>query len=858
MPALSPQEFASRIKAKYPAYKNVDDTALVQALIKKYPVYSSQVDFNSTETNSEAAGKTIAKGLVKAVNPANLIENAKSAIPFVMDKVEKFTEDTASPTPEQEAETKVAHEKATNDSIRATQDANAAGIIPSGIDPKTKMPPTPERIQAKIDPLHRIGSAINEVAQVPGKVVNQVVQDTTQGITQGVGEISDAGKKFGNAITGIGDEGEQLEPGERGLQAGEAALQTVHGTLQSLFAAPGAVVHQIPGVNQVVQAASGLINGMGQGGSDLFKSGLSVMGGKLSPEQEQQVDEGFKSLASLLVIKFSHDAAKYSKHQQAMDDAISAYKDAQAQGNLGAANIAMDKITELVAQKPTFGENLAGNVVGGAKDVLNKVIPKNIGEMQPPPPTQTNMFGPGAQKNPQPDMTPENTKAELNTKDIKPDLLRSNMVNERDANLLSNLDPKGRKIVNDYLDQGNYKLQNPSSGETMFDTPGREVEEWLGKAEKVKQQLGQKVSTAKLGLSGTEVSTDPVMTTFLKELRRFNISQSIDDNGMKLDYGDSDLANVTQAQNLFNDIYKKLQSPTLDARDLESVTSQIDQASGLLKSAGYKPSVTNNAFSEIKSTINKTVGEQAPEFATANKDFAQFMEDYKTIDNAATVKLGNGQEVWSGAQLLRRLTGNAGAKYKAALESMQNLESNYGDDYGLLAPENLKLKADLANFVEKFTQTGQPGSLGGQAQAAAENAVGKVPVVGQVLKTARAVADYMNPPEVIKENISKLKFIMNGSGDSPVYPPVVIGKDGVGPGAELKPGATVSGDSALDAQLKALENPVPPSMNPIVDLAKKLGVSQAKIKASGIDAAQTLDALNKGGISITDVKNMLK
>lgn len=41
--ALSVEEFASKIKAKYPEYQNVDDQTLAEAIVKKYPEYKGKV-----------------------------------------------------------------------------------------------------------------------------------------------------------------------------------------------------------------------------------------------------------------------------------------------------------------------------------------------------------------------------------------------------------------------------------------------------------------------------------------------------------------------------------------------------------------------------------------------------------------------------------------------------------------------------------------------------------------------------------------------------------------------------------------------------------------------------------------------
>lgn len=42
---LSIQDFAAQIKAKYPEYKDYDDTVLTEAILDKYPVYQGQVDY---------------------------------------------------------------------------------------------------------------------------------------------------------------------------------------------------------------------------------------------------------------------------------------------------------------------------------------------------------------------------------------------------------------------------------------------------------------------------------------------------------------------------------------------------------------------------------------------------------------------------------------------------------------------------------------------------------------------------------------------------------------------------------------------------------------------------------------------
>ena len=47
--AMTVEQFAQSIKAKYPAYANIPDAELVQKVVEKYPVYKDQVDFDVSE-----------------------------------------------------------------------------------------------------------------------------------------------------------------------------------------------------------------------------------------------------------------------------------------------------------------------------------------------------------------------------------------------------------------------------------------------------------------------------------------------------------------------------------------------------------------------------------------------------------------------------------------------------------------------------------------------------------------------------------------------------------------------------------------------------------------------------------------
>jgi hypothetical protein len=50
---LSPQEFATKVKSKYPEYKDIDDVTLAQRVIEKYPEYADRVSMDEVGSSQQ-------------------------------------------------------------------------------------------------------------------------------------------------------------------------------------------------------------------------------------------------------------------------------------------------------------------------------------------------------------------------------------------------------------------------------------------------------------------------------------------------------------------------------------------------------------------------------------------------------------------------------------------------------------------------------------------------------------------------------------------------------------------------------------------------------------------------------------
>ena len=56
---ITPQEFAKKIKSKYPQYKDIDDVTLTNKMIEKYPEYASQVSLKKKESSQPTSQESL-------------------------------------------------------------------------------------------------------------------------------------------------------------------------------------------------------------------------------------------------------------------------------------------------------------------------------------------------------------------------------------------------------------------------------------------------------------------------------------------------------------------------------------------------------------------------------------------------------------------------------------------------------------------------------------------------------------------------------------------------------------------------------------------------------------------------------
>lgn len=87
---MTQEEFAKRIKEKYPAYKDIDDTVLVDKVLQKYPVYRDQVEIRE-ETPVREDGTPLAQTITEGLNRI-YTEGRQEISEHVREGAEKFSE----------------------------------------------------------------------------------------------------------------------------------------------------------------------------------------------------------------------------------------------------------------------------------------------------------------------------------------------------------------------------------------------------------------------------------------------------------------------------------------------------------------------------------------------------------------------------------------------------------------------------------------------------------------------------------------------------------------------------------------------------------------------------------------------
>lgn len=340
---------------------------------------------------------------------------------------------------------------------------------------------------------------------------------------------------------------------------------------------------------------------------------------------------------------------------------------------------------------------------------------------------------------------------------IKNEALRLGL-HEKYANALEGLDDVQKAKGIEYLQTGINKLNDPINAPGVFDVAGKEVEDFLTQAKTFQKQLGQKVGAAKEKFTNIKVDIEPLKASLKKTF------ESVGVKNLK-DLKSSDIGKNTQVMSMIQDLDKLIKTEskvygTVNARKLESFTSQIDEITGLLKTSGLQKSKANTVLTNLKSAINESLAKASPEFGKVNTEYAKLMKDLKKVENATRVTLGNGDTIANGAGLLRKSLGNADKKYNSAIKSMQRLS----DTFGIPMPKDLKMKAFLADLAEKYTGTTAPQSLGGAAEtafnAALDNAPGKIP---GVIRFARDVKNQLLPTPEIQNQVEKVIKALNKS-----------------------------------------------------------------------------------------------
>jgi hypothetical protein len=231
-----------------------------------------------------------------------------------------------------------------------------------GLDPSS-----PEFIKKRQEFLSKGASPGSEFGSPKESIIPQVVNDTFKGVSEGAGKIYGAGSDLGYAFTGIDENGKQLAPDERAIKFGNALINTAGGALESIFALPGAIVKQVPGVNQAVGFGMEKVK---EGSDAVANRYMEKTGIDPNSEQGKAITEGMNVLSQLLVAKGGENIAEFKAAEAAKAKSLGEIRAADLAGDMAAKAEAISKYEAEVAKGPSKGQVL-GPIASAAGAVVS-------------------------------------------------------------------------------------------------------------------------------------------------------------------------------------------------------------------------------------------------------------------------------------------------------------------------------------------------------------------------------------------------------------------------------------------------------------------------------------------------------
>ncbi len=241
------QEFAAKIKAKYPAYKDMDDRVLAEKFVAKYPVYAKDVVFG------EPVEKSVGEKLFPSATAAEKIKNpllrtGAAALGVATDVLTIPQRALAAATTDQEFGDPGAYLG------RETAETRASSETPAREENFKPVAGNPTLTAQNM----MIGGAKAVPEEIARPIREVVVSSSTDPLTWldaplkamlKAGEITTAGaKRLAGVIRESGPRGAAMV--ERGTEAGEAAIKA--GAAENVDELAAQTEREIGGANKVI------------------------------------------------------------------------------------------------------------------------------------------------------------------------------------------------------------------------------------------------------------------------------------------------------------------------------------------------------------------------------------------------------------------------------------------------------------------------------------------------------------------------------------------------------------------------------------------------------------------------------
>lgn len=692
---MTTDQFAEKLKSKYPAYKNVDNATLVKQTLEKYPQYKSQINDQPQEKLS-VAGQIFKPFLETGVQAYNTLATLGDVITgkqklVSTDQLKKEVEQRGNDlkkqvdamTPEELAKYGINNEQDKEDVIHA-QLRNELSQASSGQLNKVR----DLGIFGNVGSVNKIKT--DYTAEDIKSPVKSVLKETGKEMAKSIG----TGAEIGSNIAGGG--------------AVKTSTRIASNAVTGFLAGAGREITDSGSVD-----ANTLLEGV--------KNGVyNVVGGEIINGVGKAIKGGMQKLK-----------------QAGLDSEIPQFT--------------VKKIWQETIDNTPFSIENADNGIKSLNNkikTLNEKLTASAGDENKVS-TITNQIQKLENK-----VAKESTKVLKQSSPLVKEALNAG-IDEPTTKFISELAPTDKSKAKQMLQIAENASKNKAFQGNPRDVVGKSIMDRVDIINKAKTSSGKKIDEIINSVpETTKIDINNAKNKFITDLHDNGITLVPNENGgLSLNFADSSIISP-QSQTYLQDAFDHLYNTKISVKELKNLRSRMFEQLKLGKKqnmfSGKDEILLGNLRDDIATSLEESKIPQAKQLKQANKIYAEtksaLTDFYQSLGKQGKKFTDKDYQTLKSGQISSRLLSNAGVDAEAMINKIDEIAKLNG--YKL--DDNLYNQVVMAQEIEKMLKIAPSRSLQGQVKTAVENA--------QLGKEALQIAggDVTKAPGLIQKIVGKV------------------------------------------------------------------------------------------------------